>query len=102
MHRIYKSNKRNQMPTMYVLHTKTCQSAPTHTIVPTYFFQVIYLPCPETYSKPLKIPSRWLELPKNRELCGAATGLAQIPVFHFGFPRVESYALWLENIRPGK
>lgn len=47
----------------------------------------------ETNADPLKIPSAWLDLPKNLELCGAAAGLAQISVCHPGFPRLESYAL---------
>lgn len=59
-------------------------------------------PKKETNADPLKVPSAWLELPKNPQLCGAATGLAQFSVCHSGFPRVESYALWLENIRPSK
>lgn len=56
----------------------------------------------KTNAEPGKIPSRWLDLPKDSTLCGSSTGLAQIPVCHPGFPRVESYALWLENIRPCK
>lgn len=59
-------------------------------------------PKKETNADPLKVPSAWLDLPKNPQLCGAATGLAQFSVCHSGFPRVESYALWLENIRPSK
>lgn len=59
-------------------------------------------PKKETNADPLKIPSAWLDLPKNPELCDAVTGLAQISVCHPGFPRVESYALWLENIRSSK
>lgn len=49
-------------------------------------------PKTEKNADPLKIPSAWLGLAKNLELCGAATGLAQISVCHPGFPRVESYA----------
>ena len=56
----------------------------------------------ETDAEPLKIPSRWLDLPKDPKICGLDIGLAKLPVCHPGFPRVESPAWWLENIRPCK
>lgn len=56
----------------------------------------------EMNADPLKIPSRWLDLPKDPKTCGDDTGLAKLPVCHPGFPRVESPAWWLENIRPCK
>lgn len=59
-------------------------------------------PVKKTNAEPGKIPSRWLDLPKDPKLCGPTTGLAQIPVCHPGYPKVESYALWLQNIRPCK
>lgn len=59
-------------------------------------------PTKDTTADPGKSRSRWLDLPNDPALCGRDTGLAQIPVCHPGYPRVESVAWWLENIRPCK